>query len=354
MPPIDGLAEAAAVDQPRGDAPRRQVPERLPCSAAAWSASRWPRPGASLGAAGHAGRGGGPADRARGAVRGRAGRRRRSRERGVDVRSGRQGRRAVRARAAARSRVELEGGDAVAATSCWSRSAAARTPTTSGWRPSASRPRQADRGRRPACGRRPRLALRDRRRQRPRAAHPHGQVPGAVAADTILGQDGAADADGRALAAGDLHRPAGRRGRLHAGGGRGGGHRRARRRRRDRRRRAGASFHGRDDAPGTCRLVVDEDRRRGRRRHVRRARGRPSCCTRRRSRSSARCRSSGSPTPCPRLPDAQRGLAQPDGEARPVRRPVSARPGRRRARSTPPSGARRRCSTGSARSAPAG
>ena len=57
-----------------------------------------------------------------------------------------------------------------------------------GRRPADRRPRARERrhragrlprGRRPAAGRRLGLALRDRRRQRPRPADPHGQVPGA-------------------------------------------------------------------------------------------------------------------------------------------------------------------------------
>ena len=71
---------------------------------------------------------------------------------------------------------------------------------------------------------------------------------------------------------------------------------------------AGASFYGRDDAAGTTRLVVDDDARRGRGRDVHRPRGRASSSTPPRSRSSARCRSSGSPTRCrPSRPAARSG-----------------------------------------------
>ena len=68
------------------------------------------------------------------------------------------------------------------------------------------------------AGRRARLAVRDRRRQRPRAAHPHGQVPGADRRPTtILGAGRRSCArDGGALAARDLHRPAGRGRRLRS------------------------------------------------------------------------------------------------------------------------------------------
>ena len=82
-----------------------------------------------------------------------------------------------------------------------------------------------------------------------------------MAADAILG-DTAAKCDGGrpAVAARDLHRPAGRRGRAHARvSARDAGIERPRRRPSDGSAVAGASYHGRD-APGTTRLVVDEDR----------------------------------------------------------------------------------------------
>ena len=99
-------------------------------------------------------------------------------EHGVDVRTGRRRRRS-RGRRRALTRRRSTTARRATATSCWSR----------------ARPHAADGGARArdrrARGRRllevdehmrvagPRLALRDRRRQRPRAAHPHGQVPGA-------------------------------------------------------------------------------------------------------------------------------------------------------------------------------
>ena len=105
-----------------------------------------------------------------------------------------------------------------------------------------------------------RLALRGRRRQRPRAADAHGQVPGAARAPTrSSAKHGAAALGRRRVAARDLHRPAGRRGRAHARGRAGGGAARARRRRRDERQRR--RLVRRPRRARDSRLVVDEDRR---------------------------------------------------------------------------------------------
>ena len=100
------------------------------------------------------------------------------REHGVDVRIG--------AKAAA---VRAEGGEVDArarerrrrspATSCSWRSAAGRNTDDLGRGDRRPRAGQADRGRRPDARDGHGLALRDRRRERPRAAHAHGQVPGA-------------------------------------------------------------------------------------------------------------------------------------------------------------------------------
>ena len=81
--------------------------------------------------------------------------------------------------------------------SCWWPSGASPTPTISAWRPSASSPAPRSRST-TACGcRATRLALRDRRRQRPRAAHARGQVPGAmVAVATIMNREAARGWDG--------------------------------------------------------------------------------------------------------------------------------------------------------------
>ena len=87
-----------------------------------------------------------------------------------------------------------------------------------------------------------------------------GKYQGRLAADAILGETVALRSDGRALAARDLHRSAGRRRRAHAGRRARGGDRRARRRRARPSGNAGGSFVGRG-APGTSRLVIDEERR---------------------------------------------------------------------------------------------
>ena len=125
----------------------------------------------------------------------------------------------------------------------------ARTPTTSARDASASS--RASRSRSTTrCGRRTRLAVRDRRRERPRAAHPHGQVPGAHRGGRDPGQGWLRRVDRRrlAVAARDLHRPAG-------GGCRATPSTRARRpgstsaRSTCRPGNAGASFYGRETRP---------------------------------------------------------------------------------------------------------
>ena len=94
-------------------------------------------------------------------------------------------------------------------------------------------PGQAGRGRLEPALVQTRLAVRDRRCERPRAAHAHGQVPGPACG----GRDSRPERDARlrrpALAARDLHRPAGRRSRPHARIGGGGGDGGAGSRRRD-------------------------------------------------------------------------------------------------------------------------
>ena len=157
-------------------------------------------------------------------------------------------------------------------------------------------PGEYDPGRRALPRARPRLAVRDRRRQRQRAVHPHGQVPGADRRRPRA-RPRPRDRPRRrrpALAAGHLHRAAGRGGRPHRP-------RRARRpgsRSRSSRPRPRAT----PAAPSTAAT------RRARRAGSSTASGgsssaarspaprSPTSCTRRRSRSSARCRSSGCAT----------------------------------------------------------
>ncbi len=94
-----------------------------------------------------------------------------------------------------------------------------RTPQTAGARPRGGRAagRPAGGGRRADAGPRPPVAVRDRRHQRPRAVHPHGQVPGADRGRPHHGARHVALARRRrpAQPARDLHRAAGRGGRPH-------------------------------------------------------------------------------------------------------------------------------------------
>ena len=178
--------------------------------------------------------------------------RRRSRERGVDVRSGVKAR-AVRASDGRGRRCELDDGGAVRGDELLV--AVGRRPRTDdlGAR-DASGSSRAGRSRWTTdCACRARLALRDRRRQRPRrCSRTWASTRRASRRDVILGQDDAARSSRRrALAARDLHRPAGRGRRATRSSGARGGLQRARGRRADPG-TAGASFYGRDDAPGTA------------------------------------------------------------------------------------------------------
>ena len=105
-----------------------------------------------------------------------------------------------------------------------------------------------------------RLALRHRRRERPRAAHPHGQVPGADRGrhDPRPGRAARSADDARsprviftdpqvAAVGYTLERRAPRAWTSRAVDV-------------PTQSTAGASFYGRDDAPGTSRLVIDDDR----------------------------------------------------------------------------------------------
>ena len=142
------------------------------------------------------------------------------------------------------------------------------------------------------------VALRGRRRQRPCPAHAHGEVPGATRGGLHPRQGRAAPLGRGRVAAGDLHRPAGRRRRADA-------------RRRERggpalsapstSRRAGtraarSSGAGRR-APRGSSSTSSAGSSSARRSPARRS---PRRCTRRRSPSSGRCRSRISGTRCHR------------------------------------------------------
>ena len=194
--------------------------------------------------------------------------------------------------------VELESGGPMRATSCSSRSAGGRTATDLGSRDGRPRAGQADRGRRPDA--RPDTdwlyAIGD---VNGRALLTHmGKYQARIAADAILGQGGPClILDGRARSAVTFTDPqVAAVGYTLAAAQEAGINARAV----DvaTQASAGASFYGRDDAPGTSRLVVDEDARPGRRRDIHGPGDRASGCRPRPSRWSARCRSSGSPTPC--------------------------------------------------------
>ena len=201
----------------------------------------------------------------------------RSRSMGVDVRTGPQGRRRSTA-----GRRALRGHDRTTArpptATCSSPRSAARR-STRGARARdrrASRRGELRRGRREHAGPRPRLAVRDRRRQRPRRCSPtwastRRASPPSTCSATRPRPSTAPTASSRPRV--DLHRPAGRRRRPH--------------RARPRARRASTSTSSRSaprptpaarstaatrPAPRGC--VVDKERRPDRRRHDHRRRGR--------------------------------------------------------------------------------
>ena len=171
------------------------------------------------------------------------------------------------------------------------------------------RPRagQAGRGRLESPFVATRLAVRDRRRERPRPAHAHGQVPGAARGRLDPREERDAGLRRPALAARDLHRPAGRRRGPHAGIGRGG-------------RDGGARGRCRDGLDRGCELrrprrarnLQARHRRRASRhrgRHLHRRRGRRVAARgddRRRLRSPTRPAHPRRPL----LPDAERDLAE--------------------------------------------
>ena len=175
-----------------------------------------------------------------------------------------------------------------------------RVPRTADDRPGDDRPRDrraAARRRRPPRARL-RLALLDRRRQRARPPHPHGEVPGPSRSRRDPRASGRAALRRRPLAARDLHRPAGRGGRAHARGRpRGGPAGQARRRGDERRTRAAPSSAGMPRA----RRASSSTRSGGSSSAPRsRAPRWPRRCTPPRSPSSAKCRWTTSGTRCRR------------------------------------------------------
>ena len=220
------------------------------------------RPGlVGAGDGGHPGRGRRADPAARGALRQRAGRRRPCAT-GTASTSAPAPTPSGSARAAAGVEVELDGGERLEAAELLV--AVGRKPRTAGIGLDSvgvePGERRLPRDRRADAGRRQRLALRGRRRQRPGALHPHGQVPGLDRRRERPRPRGRGDRRRARPAPGHLHRPAGRRGRHDP---------RAGRRRPGSTRRAvdvatdgtaGASFYGKDTG-GTTRLVVDRGRR---------------------------------------------------------------------------------------------
>ena len=207
IPPVAGAAEAEPWTN-RHTTTAKAAPERLSSSAAGRSAGDGP--GLPLvRRQRRAGRGGRTCSGARSPTRRAAARG--ARGRGIEVHTG------VKATAVRRpegeTTVELDDGTVLAATSCCARSAAGRSPTTSassrsGWRPA------GDRGRRPMRVPGDWLYVLGDVNGRMLLTH-MGKYQARIAADVILGVD-ARSARRRALAAGDVHRAAGRRGGLHA------------------------------------------------------------------------------------------------------------------------------------------
>ena len=99
-------------------------------------------------------------------------------EQGVDVRTGRKA--AKVERTGERFRVTADDGSTADGDVVRRRARPHAADGGARARDGRARGRRLHRGRREHAGPRPRLALRDRRRQRPHPAHPHGQVPGAA------------------------------------------------------------------------------------------------------------------------------------------------------------------------------
>ena len=188
-----------------------------------------------------------------------------------------------------------------------------------GHRPRDARHRDGSRdpGRRRPPRSRPRLAVRRRRRERPRAADAHGQVPGPARRRRDPRPGGAAEVRRGSVAARDLHRPAGRSCRAHAGQGAQAAASRVRHVDVETSGNAGGSFVGRG-APGT---LGSSSTRTGGSSSVRRSRARRSPKP---SRRDDRGRGRGAPRrPLARravVPDAQRAVAEAPRGIRPLGR----------------------------------
>ena len=219
MPPIDGLDEAAPVDQPRGDDGEARSRRAWSCSAAAWSASSWRRRGRRSGPGSRWSRapsGCSPREEpfageqvADGAARGTASTCAPASQAPI---ASRERRRAswLRARRRRRRSRRAELLVAVGRTAAHRRSIGLETVGVEPGKGGYLEVDDAD------AGRRARLALRDRRRQRPRAAHPHGQVPGAGRRRERTRAPGRGHSRRARLTPRHLHRSPGRRSRTDA------------------------------------------------------------------------------------------------------------------------------------------
>ena len=216
VPPIDGLARHPLLDQPRGDLGRAPRPSRWSCSAAARSASSWPRCSPRYGSAvtvveamdGLLP----PEEPEAGEVVAAA-----LREDGVDGAHRRQGgARRPRGRRRRRRRAARGRHDGARRRAARQRRAAGPGRRD---RPRHGRARPAGAG---ARGRRAdargRAAVGGRRRDRRRRVHAHGDVPGGHR-DRRHPRPGRAGRRLPRAGPGDVHRPGGRLGRPHRAGG---------------------------------------------------------------------------------------------------------------------------------------